>query len=60
MRDLHQGLEIQSLALYLLCILAANCIQALIVLPALLKLKNISPWHMAKGMSPALSVAFFY
>lgn len=59
MRDLNQGLEIRSLALYLTCILAANVIQAGIVLPALLKWKKISPWKMFKGMSPALSVAFF-
>ncbi len=59
MRDLNQGLNMKSLALYLTCILAANLIQAFIVLPALLKFKKISPWYMAKGMYPALSVAFF-
>lgn len=59
MRDLHQGLDIKSLALYLTCVIAANLIQAFIVLPSLLKFKNISPWQMFKGMSPALSVAFF-
>lgn len=59
MRDLQQGLNITSLALYLTCVLAANVIQALIVLPTLLKLKGISPWQMARGMMPALSVAFF-
>lgn len=59
MRDLNQGLEIKSLALYLTCVLAANMIQATIVLPLLLKWKQISPLKMAKGMYPALSVAFF-
>ena len=59
MRDLSKGLEIKSLALYLTCILAANLIQAFIVLPTMLKIKKISPWQMAKGMAPALSVAFF-
>ena len=59
MRDLNQGLNVKSLALYLTCVLAANLIQAFIVLPALLKFKKISPWYMAKGMYPALSVAFF-
>lgn len=59
MRDLNQGLNIKSLALYLTCVIAANLIQAFIVLPSLLKIKKISPWHMIKGMSPALSVAFF-
>ncbi len=59
MRDLNEGLNVKSLALYLTCVLAANFIQALVVLPTLLKLKKISPWRMAKGMFPALSVAFF-
>lgn len=59
MKDLHSGLNVKSLALYLTCVIAANLIQALIVLPSLLKLKNISPWKMMKGMMPALSVAFF-
>ncbi len=59
MRDLQQGLNITSLALYLTCVLAANLIQALIILPTLLKVKGISPWQMARGMMPALSVAFF-
>lgn len=59
MRDLQQGLDIKSLALYLTCVVAANIIQAFIVLPSLLKFKGISPLRMFKGMFPALSVAFF-
>ena len=59
MRDLSQGLDVKSLALYLTCILAANILQGFVVLPGLLKLKGISPLRMAKGMFPALSVAFF-
>lgn len=59
MRDLNEGLDVKSLALYLTCVVAANLIQAFIVLPALLKMKKISPWRMARGMLPALSTAFF-
>lgn len=59
MRDLNQGLDVKSLALYLTCVIAANILQAFVVLPALLKFKKVSPWRMAKGMFPALSVAFF-
>lgn len=59
MRDFHQGLDVKSLALYLTCVIAANLIQGFVVLPALLKIKGISPLRMAKGMFPALSVAFF-
>ncbi|MBA2367599.1 MAG: dicarboxylate/amino acid:cation symporter [Candidatus Protochlamydia sp.] len=59
MRDLKQGLDIKSLALYLTVVVAANLIQAFGVLPLLLKIKKISPYKMVKGMYPALSVAFF-
>jgi Na+/H+-dicarboxylate symporter len=59
MRDLQQGLDVKSLALYLTCVLAANVIQAVVVLPVLLKSKGISPLKTAQGMFPALSVAFF-
>ena len=58
-KDFRQGLEIKSLALYLACVLIANFVQALIVLPVFLKAKGISPMRMARGMMPALSVAFF-
>lgn len=58
-KDFRQGLEVKSLALYLACVLLANAIQALIVLPLFLKLKGISPVAMIRGMMPALSVAFF-
>lgn len=58
-RDLRAGLEVKSLALYLVCVLLANVIQAAVVLPIFLKIRNISPIAMFKGMLPALSVAFF-
>lgn len=59
MRDFHEGLDVKSLALYLTCVVAANLIQGFVVLPALLKIKQISPFRLFKGMFPALSVAFF-
>ncbi len=58
-KDLRGGLEMSSLALYLSCILAANLIQALIVLPLLLKSKQVPVIKTAMGMMPALSIAFF-
>jgi Na+/H+-dicarboxylate symporter len=58
-KDLRQGLEVKSLAIYLLCIILANLIQAIVVLPALLKLKDVSPIRLFRSMLPALSVAFF-
>lgn len=58
-RDMREGLEMKSLALYLLCVLLANFIQALFVLPTLLKAKKISPSGLFYAMLPALSIAFF-
>lgn len=58
-KDLRGGLEVKSLALYLCCVIAANLIQAGAVLPAFLKLKNVSPLQLFKAQMPALSVAFF-
>ena len=58
-KDLRSGLEVQSLAYYLLCVLAANLIQAVIILPIFLKSKKLSPVKTFQGMLPALSVAFF-
>jgi len=58
-QDLKNGLSIQTLAVYLICIVLANLIQALIVLPLLLKLKGIPPFKTAKAMLPALVIAFW-
>lgn len=58
-RDLRSGMEFESLGFYLLCVLAANAIQAAVVLPLLLKWKGISPLHLFKSMFEALSVAFW-
>jgi Na+/H+-dicarboxylate symporter len=51
--------DMKSFALYLLCIVAANLVQAFLFLPLLLKMKKISPIALAKTMAPALSLAFF-
>lgn len=58
-RDLNEGLEVQSLAWYLLCVLLANVVQAFIVLPIILKWRSISPIKLFNAMYPALSAAFF-
>ena len=57
--DLRNGLQISSLALYLMCVMTANLLQGFVVLPILLKWKGISPLETSRGMFPALSVAFF-
>ncbi|MEM7403163.1 MAG: dicarboxylate/amino acid:cation symporter [Myxococcota bacterium] len=53
------GQTIGNLALYLLCVLAANLLQATVVLPLLLVSKGFSPRHTFRCMLPALTVAFF-
>lgn len=51
--------QFQPLVLYLSCVVGANLLQALIVLPLLLKAKGLSPWKIARGSSKALMLAFF-
>lgn len=57
--DLQSQKILQDLALYLLCVLLANIVQAGLILPILLKFKGISPWQTMKAMWPALTVALF-
>lgn len=59
LKDIRAGLELESLALYLTCVVLANLIQGLVVLPIFAKSKGVSPLKLAKGMLPALSLAFF-
>jgi len=58
-RDLKGGLQMQNLARYLFIVVAANLVQAFVVLPLIMKWRGLSPLKAAKGMLPALSVAFF-
>lgn len=58
-RDLREGLDIKSIAYYLAAVICANLIQGFFVLPLLLKFKKISPVHLFKAMTPALTLAFF-
>jgi Na+/H+-dicarboxylate symporter len=51
--------NINSLFWYVITVLLANVIQGLIVLPLFLLFKGISPIRAFKGMSQALTVAFF-
>lgn len=58
-KDLNDGLQASHLAKYLIVVVGANLVQALIVLPLLLKIKGIPPIKTFKSMIPALSIAFF-
>lgn len=59
MRDLDKGLDWKPIGSYLACVILANLIQALVVLPLFLKWKGVKVLPFAKAMYPALSVAFF-
>lgn len=58
-KEMQEGLQVKSLALYLTCVVLANVVQAVVVLPIFVKIKGLSPFKLFKGMLPALSVAFF-
>ena len=51
--------QLQQLMLYGLCVIGANLIQGLIVLPLMVKLRGGSPLRIARAMFPALTMAFF-
>lgn len=53
-----EPLHLPSFALYLLCVLGANLIQGLIILPLFVKARGLSPWRIFKGTYPALTLAF--
>lgn len=59
-KDLQENYShFSRILLYISCVVGANLIQGLIVLPLFLKLKKISPWKAFRGMGQALTVAFF-
>jgi len=53
------GDDLRSLLLYGICVVAANLIQGVIVLPLILKSRGIAPFPLFRNMLPALSTAFF-
>ena len=58
-KDQVEGFELGALGGYFITVLGANLIQAVVVLPLLLKLKGYSPLVVLKGYMPALTIAFF-
>jgi len=51
--------HMQQILFYGICILGANLVQGLVILPIILKWKGHSPKHIAKNVMPALTMAFF-
>ena len=58
-RDFQNQDMLQGLAIYLVCVLLANVIQAGVILPLFLKSKGIPPLKALRAMWPALTIAFF-
>lgn len=57
--ELTAGVAIGGLGRYFGAVLSANFIQMLVVLPLVLLARGLNPIRVAKGMFPALMVAFF-
>jgi Na+/H+-dicarboxylate symporter len=51
--------SVVPLTYYIVCVVGANLVQGIIVLPILMKLKGISPFRTLKTSYPALLTAFF-
>ncbi|MCR5537397.1 MAG: dicarboxylate/amino acid:cation symporter [Succinivibrio sp.] len=57
--DLEAGVIIGGISSYFVTVLSANFLQMLVVLPLLLLIRGLNPLQIARGMAPALMVAFF-
>ncbi len=57
--EMNTKKELQHIVVFLICVVSANLIQALVVLPLLLKSKGIPPLKTFKAMFPALNIAFW-
>ena len=57
-QDLQQHAHVPGLGAYFICLIIANGLQALVVLPLFLYFKGISPLFVFRGVCPALVVAF--
>ncbi len=59
MQEISQGMELGGLATYFFLVISANLIQMFVILPLFLLAKGLNPIKTAKGMFPALALAFF-
>lgn len=57
--EMQSGAQFAGILVYLACVMLANVVQGVVVLPLFLRWKGVSPVALLKGMFPALSVAFF-
>lgn len=57
--ELEHGVVLGSVATYFSVVISANLIQMFVILPAFLFLRGLNPIKVARGMLPAVAVAFF-
>ena len=57
--QMASGVALGGLGVYLATVLTSNFVQMLVILPLILLIRGINPLRVAKGMLPALTVAFF-
>lgn len=57
--QLGQGVILGSLATYFTVVIGSNLIQMFIIIPLFLLSRGLNPLRIARGMLPALAVAFF-
>lgn len=58
-QEVSHGVSLGGLGTYFALVISANLIQMFIVIPAFLMFKGFNPIKVAKGMLPALALAFF-
>ncbi|MBP3438642.1 MAG: dicarboxylate/amino acid:cation symporter [Sutterella sp.] len=57
--EMTHGVELSGLGAYFATILSANFVQMIVVLPLLMLARGVDPIRVARGMAPALALAFF-
>ncbi|HIV14437.1 MAG TPA: dicarboxylate/amino acid:cation symporter [Candidatus Avisuccinivibrio pullicola] len=57
--EMENGLLLTGLVTYFTVVISSNLLQMFVVLPLLMLIKGLNPLKVARGMLPALLVAFF-
>lgn len=57
--QLGQGMILGSLATYFTVVIGSNLLQMFVIIPLFLLMRGLNPLRIARGMLPALAVAFF-
>lgn len=55
----REGVGLEGIGQYLSIVVLSNVIQGVVILPLWLWFNHVRPFHMMRGMLPALSMAFF-